>query len=462
MLLCMAVPGFAQTTDKDSVFVVKDGRLVAAYEIGTDIDGISFKKPQAPVLNNSIQMGSQTIGVKSALIQRKSGMNYVYLASEEDVNTVAGMLQVDHLTLVISDDLLGKEISLADFSDENGSYFQNYYIAEGMEDPLGASCYDWEDYYSEGTLTVDKTDQQLNLSFNWTGKDGNDDFRGGYSGSYTFVDESPYYFTVDGRRTDMKAVFCEQLTDGVALYLTSGDIQKANDLANVIYYARVFVPTQSLDGHKINIAGTEEFELLFVDNAREEQISLSTDNIRNAKGSLSVLKRDNGEYEVKIDIEKMGTDADRSLSAYYSGEVKAYDLTLPNELKLGDNTVKIKSAVVSHTDGIYTVYLSAKENVTTLAGMADADAVVCIPDEFMTAETKGFSGTETNAKISITYQGITYSQANCGNMSNPLALGGNVKAKLEDGVLNLEFNVFGIKQYNKTLQGYYSGAATVI
>ena len=116
------------------------------------------------------------------------------------------------------------------------------------------------------------------------------------------------------------------------------------------------------------------------------------------------------------------------------------------------------TAAASHLeDDLYTFYFTSTGETATAD---NADITVTVPSEFMTDEVKGFSGTDTNAKISVTYEGVTYNQASCKG-SDALAMGGNVKAKLEGSKLTIDFTVMGIKQYDKqTLKGHYEGTVS--
>ena len=78
--------------------------------------------------------------------------------------------------------------------------------------------------------------------------------------------------------------------------------------------------------------------------------------------------------------------------------------------------------------------------------------------------TKGFSGTEDNAKISITYNGVKYNQANCSYTDDDAAaLGGNARGNLTDDNIDIDFNVYSIYQYsNVNLNGHYEGPVTKI
>lgn len=459
----IALQAMAQESKKDSVFVIKNGRIAGAFEVGTDVDNIQFQKKATPVEGNVIKIGDMTIEMKSAVVQRKNNMNYIYLAAEEGLTTVKEMINTEYLAVVVSDNLLGKDITLSEFDEDSDDYFYVYYITTDGNEPTGADAYEWSDYFSDGTLRVDKTDDNLTLQFAWTGTDGNSDFSGSYDGGYTYIKESPYYFTVDGNRTDLKAAFVEEKSDGVALYLTSGDIDDAKRLEDVYYYARVFVPTSALDGRTIDITGNSEYEFDFIDNRSDEKIYLSNGSTGSATGTISVKKNEDGTYEVQVDVAGMGSDADRSLAAYYVGTPLTYDISVPNVYSVGgEEKAELKSAVVKHdSDGLYTIYLSSKAGVTTEAGMADADIVVTVPEVFMTDETKGFSGTENNAKISVTYDGATYNQASCKG-TGALAIGGNVKAKLDGTTVTVTFNVYSISKYSGSLSGYFSGTATVL
>lgn len=458
-LIVCAINGMAQDAAKDTLYVVKDGKVVGSYIVGEDVDWLTFKAPDVNPGYNFVKFGESEYALKSAVIKKQGNYYLLYISPSEGLTTISEMLNADHLMLTVTPDLLGKEFNLSELDEDGDSYYYVYYVAESMEDPVGASFDDWSELYKDGTVKVVMNDNLLNLAFNWTGKDGTDDFSGAYSGAYTFIEESPYYFTVDGNRKDCKAVFCETKPDGVTLYFTSGDITDAKRLPDTYYYASLFLPTKALNGEDIDITGSTEFELTFVDNINEQSINLSTDNIRNATGTLNVEKRSDGTYSAKIDVKDMGSDS-RSLAVYYEGTPMVYDTSTPNAYTLGEDAyTDITAAASKLEDGLYTFYFTS----TGTAATADnADITVTMPTEFMTGEIKGFSGTETNAKISITYKGVTYNQASCKG-SAALAMGGNVKATLDGTKLSIDFTVMGIILYDKqTLKGHYEGSVTNI
>ena len=222
-------------------------------------------------------------------------------------------------------------------------------------------------------------------------------------------------------------------------------------------------------GHDFD-ADKDFFQAVFmdVDNVtdvnNQQTFSISNDAPSLATGTISVLDNGDGTYTIKINVANLGNSAARTLDVVYvNGTPKEYSLAVPSNYTVADGKpVDLKSAVLTHDDaeGVYTIYLSAKAGVTTLAGMADADIVVTMPDAFANDNSlHGFSGDETNAKISIKYAGDTYSQATV-NGTNSIALGGNAKLSFADGKADVDFTVFSIKKYKGALKGHYEGNVT--
>ena len=147
-------------------------------------------------------------------------------------------------------------------------------------------------------------DGQLSVNFDCLPIDGGQAFLGQYKGGFTDIAQSPYHFTVDGKRMEMRAAFAEKVADGTAFYLTPGNIDRANDLENCYYYVRLFVPESNMDGSEIDINGQKQYELTFVDNATDvnnpQTISISNGKTGNATGSVSVLKNADGTYDITI------------------------------------------------------------------------------------------------------------------------------------------------------------------
>ena len=169
------------------------------------------------------------------------------------------------------------------------------------------------------------------------------------------------------------------------------------------------------------------------------------------------------EYSLTLNLKYLG-DNILKISGNYNGAFVVYDTTIPNEYRLGaDGTpVTIQSVVIDKTDAdICVIYLSRQPGITTVAGMSAADAVVRLSKTMLDRVLRGFSGDEENVKISITYEGVTYSRANT-TLGN-LALGGRTSVSLQGNEVEMTFEVVGIKKYgDASLSGYYKGAVTVI
>lgn len=74
----------AEAATPDSVFVVKNGRIVSAYQVGKDIDNITFQK-SISLDGNQVKIGNEVVTMKSALITYVDGLVYVYLSEKESV-----------------------------------------------------------------------------------------------------------------------------------------------------------------------------------------------------------------------------------------------------------------------------------------------------------------------------------------------------------------------------------------
>lgn len=470
MLLGTTVQALAATAP-DSVFVVKDGRIVSAYEIGKDVDNITFLH-KTVLTGNCVRIGDETVEMKSAVVTYKGSYAYVYLSPTEGLTTVDQITEGSYLQVAVSTSLLGKNVHLSKFADDysEDDFMQVMYLDmdkfknnENYE-PVMFSTDDWSDYFADGTANISMADGQLTVNFDCLPIDGGQAFLGQYKGAFTEIAQSPYHFTVDGKRMEMRAAFAEKVLYGTAFYLTPGNIDRANDLENCYYYARLFVPESNMDGSKIDINGQKEYELTFVDNATDvnnpQTISISNGITGNATGYVSVLKNADGTYDITIEVDGMGKTADRQLQVRYNGQPAPYDLSVPNEFTVaGADPVTLKGAAMKHADGLYTIYLSTKTDAMTAADASSADIVVTVPDGFVNDDkVYGFSGTEENAKISVTYDGVKYSQSTTSGTA-PVALGGNAKLTVNGGKINLDFTVFGAKKYSGSIKGHFEGNA---
>lgn len=366
---------------------------------------------------NCVKVGDDVYEMKSAVVTTVNNYKYIYLSTLEGCKTPEDVMKGGkNLQLAFSPTLLDKYVEFNAFGhdfDADKDFFQavfmdvDEYNRNDDYEPVSVSSYDWNDYYSDGLLQMSFAGGKLALNLEATPKKGETLLAAQYNGAYTEVVANENHFIVDGKRYEMRAAFAEKKADGVNFYLTPGNIGSANELDNCYYYVRLFVPQSNMDGSELDVQGNKKYELTFVDNVTDvnNPQTFSISNDAPSSGTISVLTHDDAE-------------------------------------------------------GVYTIYLSAKAGVTTLAGMADADIVVTMPDAFANDNSlHGFSGDETNAKISIKYAGNTYSQTTV-NGKNSIALGGNAKLSFADDKADVDFTVFSIKKYSGALKGHYEGNVT--
>lgn len=462
----------AEAATPDSVFVVKNGRIVSAYQVGKDIDNITFQK-SISLDGNQVKIGNEVVTMKSALITYSGALVYVYLSEKESVASVEDVAEAKYLQIAMSPTLLDENIAIETFADnfEDDDFYQVMYMdpvkynEDDNYEPVMFASDDWEDYFASGTLYVNMEDDKLKVNINCVPQENQEAFAAQYDGNYFEIAQNPFFFNVDGKTNELRAAFAEKTADGVAFYLTSGNIDKANDLENTYYYARLFVPNKEMDGTDIDVTGDREYELTLYDNVTDinnpQEIFISNGIQRTATGTVSVLDRGDGSYTIIIDVEGMGKDG-RSLQAYYKGTPAVYDLTVPNEYTVANNdAVALKSCVVVDDSNIHTIYLSSKEGVTTVEGMADADIVLTVPNDFINdGMTHGFSGDDINALLGITYSGNTYNQASTSDPATAIAAGGNIKAICNAGKGNFDFTIFSSTKFGGSLKGHYEGDVT--
>lgn len=480
ILAGFAMQTMAKAAAPDSVFVVKNGRIVSAYEVGKDVDNITF--PKRVVLDgNSVKVGAETVEMKSAVMTTQNGYVYVFLSSREGCTSTADVMKGGKaLQITLSPSLVGKDVKFGTFDSDFNSdvdFFQvtymdvDKYSADDNYEPVSFSAYDWNEQYADGNLSVSKAGDVLTVRFDCEPIAGGDVFAGQYTGGFTEIAEKADHFIVDGSRYELRAVFAEQKADGINFYLTPGNITSATELESCYYYVRLFVPTHSMDGRTLDIQGNQEYEITFVDNVTDtnnpQTYYVSSDNPGKAEGTISVTANADGTYTIRMNVEKIGKSADRSIDvAYIDGTPMEYSLAIPSNYSVADGTpVELKSAVLTHDAAakLYTVYLSSKAGVTTVAGMADADIIVSLPDEFVNDDlVHGFSGGETNAKVAVTYAGEKYCQATTTTAASPIALGGNAKLTFGNGTTEVDFTVFNIKKYKGALKGHYEGSVTIL
>lgn len=424
--------------------------------------GCSYKAPAK--LPSEFSFGSEVRPLKSVVATVIGGIQYFYLSPYAGLTTVEDMSDTEFLMIGINPAMLGQVLDITSY---DGTDYAFYNMTElGADDLTAVDPYGWSEICSAGKFKVEKTDNRVKITFSFTLLSGGK-FEGSYEGAYSEIKQSTTnILTLNGENTrDIKATFYEKTDEGVALYLTPSRISSAADLENVnTYYVRLFVPNAGLNGQEVDITNTNlAFEFSYYSPYDEERIQISKGHLEDAAGTFSVSKSADNEYSLTLNLKYLG-DNSLKISGNYNGAFVVYDTTIPNEYRLGaDGTpVTIQSVVIDKTDAdICVIYLSRQPGITTVAGMSAADAVVRLSKTMLDGVLRGFSGDDENVKISITYEGVTYSRANT-TLGN-LALGGRTSVSLQGNEVEMTFEVVGIKKYgDASLSGYYKGAVTVI
>ena len=312
MFVGFAMQTLATAATPDSVFVVKNGHIVSAYEVGTDVDNISFPK-RIQLDGNCVKVGDDVYEMKSAVVTTINNYKYIYLSTLEGCKTPEDVMKGGkNLQLAFSPTLLDKYVEFNAFGhdfDADKDFFQavfmdvEEYNRNDDYEPVSVSSYDWNDYYSDGLLQMSFAGGKLALNLEATPKKGETLLAAQYNGAYTEVVANENHFIVDGKRYEMRAAFAKKKADGVNFYLTPGNIGSANELDNCYYYVRLFVPQSNMDGSELDVQGNKKYELTFVDNVTDvnnpQTFSISNDAPSSATGTISVLDNGDGTYTIK-------------------------------------------------------------------------------------------------------------------------------------------------------------------
>ncbi len=312
MFVGFAMQTLATAATPDSVFVVKNGRIVSAYEVGTDVDNISFPK-RIQLDGNCVKVGDDVYEMKSAVVTTVNNYKYIYLSTLEGYKIPEDVMKGGkNLQLAFSPTLLDKYVEFNAFGhdfDADKDFFQavfmdvDEYNRNDDYEPVSVSSYDWNDYYSDGLLQMSFAGGKLALNLEATPKKGETLLAAQYNGAYTEVVANENHFIVDGKRYEMRAAFAKKKADGVNFYLTPGNIGSANELDNCYYYVRLFVPQSNMDGSELDVQGNKKYELTFVDNVTDvnnpQTFSIINDAPSSATGTISVLDNGDGTYTIK-------------------------------------------------------------------------------------------------------------------------------------------------------------------
>lgn len=184
MLLGTTVQAMAATAP-DSVFVVKDGRIVSAYEIGKDVDNITFLH-KTVLTGNCVRIGDETVEMKSAVVTYKGSYAYIYLSPTAGLTTVEQIAEGSYLQVAVTTGLLGKNVHLSKFADDytDNDFLQVMYLDmdkftnDDNYEPVMFSTDDWSDYFADGTANISMEDGQLSVNFDCLPIDGGQAFLG--------------------------------------------------------------------------------------------------------------------------------------------------------------------------------------------------------------------------------------------------------------------------------------------
>ena len=147
-------------------------------------------------------------------------------------------------------------------------------------------------------------------------------------------------------------------------------------------------------------------------------------------------------------------DAHLNSSDRSSGNRRNGKMSKTVQTKYGEVTVETPR----DRDGSFKPETVKKRETILAEGMADQII------NMYALGTKGFSGTDDNAKVSITYNGEKYNQASSGSKKdNANAIGGNVKASIADGNISIDFNIYSIYSLgNASMTGHFGSKVTIV
>lgn len=411
---------------------------------------------QAPLGENNYTFNGQTVDLKSAFYLSQGEIEYLYLSPQEGLTTVEEFSEAEYLLIGIEASLEGQNVDVL----TTNSYCSFFNITKlGGKEFEGGDSDSWEEVVTRGELMMKVVPGRAAASFSFTLPSG-ELFEGSYAGPYaqTVVPDDAFLL-IDDEEVPVRAAFYERTADGVAFYLTSGEITSAVDLEDVIRYVRLYVSNALLNEEVDIETANRPFEFTYIDNLTGENVTIENGDTQGAAGFFRVMEKDcENDFLVEFEMDGVGGHL---INGIYDGEFADYDLTIPNEYALGEEApTPIRSALIDKSDAArYAFYFSAEEGVTTVAGMRAADPVVCYlkPDQ-LTGNIMGFS---FSPDLRIDYRGVTYDQASTSG-DNGLANGGNIAATLEGDQATVEFNVYFIKEFEATLHGHYEGSVTVV
>lgn len=457
-LLLFILLAAVQLHAQDTLYVVQGGQVTGSYVVGKDIDRISLKSPSQPQTDNSVVVDGNVINLHSALVYQNGGNTYVFVSPDSKVADFQSATKGTGVMLAMPDSLFGRQI---DFSKVDAEQVMVYaYYLESGEPVVGATCSpdDWKSQYQKAVISADTIGGELHMAVDFSGGTSAD-FTAHYNGTFTMQALSQYYFVVDDFKSDVRTAFVDHQDDMTTIYLSPAEVETADELQNVYYYAAVMLPDSLLDGRQIDITGNDTYALALMDNLNGGQQTLvSTGDYGSTTGTISVVKEGDG-YKLNITANDLGG---HQFSTFYEGTPKDVNTEKPNAVTVGESTVALRSALVSEEGSYYHVYLSHREQMTSLADAADADVELVYLKEYATGDVMPFGIEDGQEVITVKYDGETYNRKST-NSTQPNANGGNARLVVEGNSIGLDATVYGaVSQGKRDIKVHFTGDVTKI
>ncbi len=254
---------------------------------------------------------------------------------------------------------------------------------------------------------------------------------------------------------EIATAFAEETAEGVTYTLCAGNIQTYAQLEDTTFF-RFFVPGKKIgDTFEIDMANTTEaFECWLYDPNEGMNKVISKDSRENVRGTLSMYG-----WNIYCDFTYTSPDGewdDIVMMVDYKKQifrdVNECVETIDGERELAFNP---KSVVYDRSGETHKIYISSKNGITTVDGMADAEYVITYPASSYDKIADGLFVTGSNCpEMSITIAGETFTKNSEG--INGLNI---VVSELTAEKITLNTNLY-------TADGgvalYYTGAFTLI
>lgn len=273
---------------------------------------------------------------------------------------------------------------------------------------------------------------------------------------------------INNETKPIRAAFFEDTDDGrTHIYLTSANIEYLEELELAVNYVELVVDSDETDGEKVNIADTDKyFEISFTDNFSGTTTSVSSENVSSlSMGEYTVSRSpaDPSEFSVKIVVVLSGT----AINAEFSGNATSADKTIAppaNEYFFNNEApVAIQSAILDKSGNLkdkdgnacWEIWLSSSANLTGIDGMDADDIHIVIPSVCFDGNIYGLSVLKDD-NFYVEHRNVKWVYDAAGE---DIATG-TVEASVKGNELTVNF--YNLYKGTDSLEGYYSGTATII